>query len=164
MNRPRPVLAGVVLGAVALALSGFGDSAPVHPGPTPTQPPPNRAAVVMTIGGIALFCENTERIQPPYTCKVRSNIRFNEYNGIGSTIQSIRLDMSEPDGKFIERYQIEGKNLPGGAAIPSKGVKDFIELDLYFSAKPTPGRYVVIIANLKDDSGFGSELQSGKLG
>jgi hypothetical protein len=65
MNRPRPVLAGVVLGAVALVLAGCGDSAPVNPGPTPTQPPPKCAAGVMTIGGYALFCENTEKIQPP---------------------------------------------------------------------------------------------------
>ncbi len=116
------------------------------------------------MAGIALFCENTEKIKPPYTCKVRSNIRFNEYNGVGVH------DPEHPTRHVRARWHVHravpdrGRNLPGGAAIPSKGVKDYIELDLYFSAKPTPGRYVVIIANLKDDSGYGSELQSGRLG
>jgi len=164
MNRSRPVLAGAVLGAVALALAGCGDSAPVNPGPAPTTPPPARAAVAMTIGGIVLACDNSERILPPYSCRVRSNIRFNESNGVASTVQSIRLDMFEPSGTFIERNQIEGANLPGGSSIPAKGIRDYVELDLYFSARPTPGRYVLIIANLKDATGFGSELQSGRLG
>lgn len=164
MNRPRPVVAGAVLAAIALAAVGCGDSAPVNPGPTPTAPPPARAGVVMTIGGVVLLCENTEKIKAPYTCKVRSNIRFNEYNGVAATVQSIRLDMFQPGGAFIERNQIEARDLPGGAVIPARGAKDYIELDLYFSAAPTPGRYVVIIANVKDDAGYGTELQSGRLG
>jgi hypothetical protein len=144
----------------ALTLAGCGDSNPLNPTPQPTPTPaPSKAVVTLTLGAIALDTVGV----PGFIHALVSNVRVNETGGVAATIDFIRLDVYLPNDTLLERTQIAGGQLPGGAALAANGVRDFPGLALGFNSDILTGRYLVVNVGTTDARGNALITPSGKL-
>jgi hypothetical protein len=155
-----PFLAGALSLALAVSLTGCGESNPLNPNPQPTPTPaPTKAVVTLTLGAIALDTVGV----PGYIHALVSNVRVNESGGVAATIDFIRLDVYLPNNTLLERTQVPSAALPGGAALAANGVRDFNGLALGFNSDILTGRYLVMSVATTDARGNALVTSSGQL-